>query len=362
MKKILIFYTSVGLGHKSIAENIGYYLEQAGHTVKLQDILQVQAGGLVSTSTSIHRFINTYLPFVWSFLYKSTIFTRLALPWRLKVAAKNYANTKMVIDGFGPDVIITTQTTASAVIAFLKQKGLYTGKFGIAFSDYHLHPFWLYSDADFYLANIQEQKTLMVRQGISPEKIFVCGMPLGPEKYRDANEVKKSLGIDPEDRLVLFGSGSLGTGFDSSLIQAVVQSRPGIHAVVVTGKNDEAYKTFTEIFRGMKVLVLGFHENMAELYQAADIFIGKPGGLSVAEAVRYNLPVLVSHMLPGQEELNFEYLEDKGFVMPEAINIESEIEEEIETHAFKNALVKNPSRALLFPGPGPIIEAINSIK
>lgn len=362
MKKILIFYTSVGLGHKSIAENIAYHLEQAGHTVKLQDILQVQAGGLVTTSTTIHRFINTYLPFVWSFLYKNTLFTKLGLPWRVRVAAKNYANTKMVIDGFGPDIIITTQTTASAVIAFLKQKGLYTGKFGIAFSDYHLHPFWLYDEADFYLANIQEQKTLMVRRGIPSEKIFVCGMSLGPEEYVDAHEVKKSLGIDPEDRLILFGSGSLGTGFDASLIEAVVKSRPGVHAVVVTGKNEESYKELTEMFKGMKVIVLGFYEHMSQLYQAADIFIGKPGGLSVAEAVRYNLPILVSHMLPGQEELNFEYLEDKGFVMPEAINIESEIEEEIETHAFKDALTHNPSRSLLFPGSGPIIEAINSIK
>ncbi len=54
MKKILIFYTSVGLGHKSIAENIGWYLEQpvspgasrggAGFEVKFADIGKVQEG------------------------------------------------------------------------------------------------------------------------------------------------------------------------------------------------------------------------------------------------------------------------------------------------------------------------------
>jgi hypothetical protein len=33
MKKILILYTSVGLGHKVIAENMGFYLVRGGYDV-----------------------------------------------------------------------------------------------------------------------------------------------------------------------------------------------------------------------------------------------------------------------------------------------------------------------------------------
>ena len=34
MKKILILYTSVGLGHKVIAENMGFYLSRGGYDVR----------------------------------------------------------------------------------------------------------------------------------------------------------------------------------------------------------------------------------------------------------------------------------------------------------------------------------------
>ena len=43
-KKILILYTSVGLGHKTLAENIGWQLQQEGMEVKLADIGKVQKG------------------------------------------------------------------------------------------------------------------------------------------------------------------------------------------------------------------------------------------------------------------------------------------------------------------------------
>ena len=41
MKKILILYNSIGWGHKSIAENIGFYLEREGFEVRLADILEL---------------------------------------------------------------------------------------------------------------------------------------------------------------------------------------------------------------------------------------------------------------------------------------------------------------------------------
>jgi hypothetical protein len=47
-KKILILYTAIGQGHKTIAENIGFYLEQAGYEVVLHDEHKIQTGFLVN--------------------------------------------------------------------------------------------------------------------------------------------------------------------------------------------------------------------------------------------------------------------------------------------------------------------------
>ena len=54
--------------------------------------------------------------------------------------------------------------------------------------------------------------------------------------------------------------------------------------------------------------VFGFYTPLSELYSIADIFLTKPGGLSVMESLQWNLPMIITSMLPGQEELNMQFL------------------------------------------------------
>ena len=81
-----------------------------------------------------------------------------------------------------------------------------------------MHPYWLYSQADFYLANIVEQKSEMIQRGIPADKIFVCGMTLKSKLAVDVNSIKQKLNIKPEEQVILVGSGSLGTGFKEQLL------------------------------------------------------------------------------------------------------------------------------------------------
>lgn len=357
-KKILIFHTSVGLGHKSIAENIGFFLSQAGYEVKISDIEKVQAGRLVNISRVVYYWMSVRLPFIWSFLYTSKWFTNFTLRFRTKVAGKNYLNAKMVIDAFEPDAVITTQTAASGIVAFLKQQGMYRGKFGISFSDYHLHRYWLYDEADFYLANIEEQKEEMVKLGIPADKIAVCGILMPPQKQVDTQTVKNKLGISPEEKVVLVGGGSLGVGLDQDVIKDL-SKQPNTKIIAVCGKNE---KLFLQLNGGSNnVIVLGYYSPMDELYAIADIFVSKPGGLSTAEALRWRLPVMVMQMLPGQEELNYEYLQDKGLIMPEPIIAAAEIKEQLVSGSFKKLLAQNPSLKLVEPKPEALIKAIQEL-
>src|ERR1700687_3196938 len=89
-KKILILYASIGLGHKSIAENIGFYLGQAGFEVELCDVQQVQAGMLASGGKKLYEWIVRRAPFIWNWLYNTSWFISLTLPYRTWVASFNY--------------------------------------------------------------------------------------------------------------------------------------------------------------------------------------------------------------------------------------------------------------------------------
>ena len=356
-KKILILYTSIGLGHKSIAENIGNVLTNGGAEVRLEDILVVQSGFLVRLSTKVHAFINLKLPFLWSFLYQSKLFIKLTLPYRTKIASRNCQNTKEIIREFNPDIIISTQTSASAIIAYLKETGFYEGLFGIAFSDFHLHEYWLYWQADFYLVNTEDQKREMLNLGISQEKIFVCGVTLLKGTTKSSEEIKVQMGILEEESVVLVGSGSLGTGISENLIFELSQI-PKTRILVLCGKNEESWKKLSKKFKDTNVSIFSYYSHVDELYKITKVFITKPGGLSVSEALYYRIPILITHMLPGQEELNYNYLQSEGLVMPEPLNISEEVQEEIETGSFRKVLETNPLLLELFPSPEVLIRSI----
>jgi len=358
MKKILILHTSVGLGHKSIAENIGYYLSQAGYEVRLEDIAKVQEGKFSKATIAVHQYINKRVPSVWAFIYKWGHYP--ILPFRVFIASFNHRQTKELLEKFRPDLVITVQTAASAVIAYLKQKGYYQNPWGIAFSDYHLHPYWLYEGADFYLANIEEQKQEMVRRGISGEKIFVCGMTIRQRVAVDSSVVKSKLGLLASDKVVLIGAGSLGIGFPEGVFDRL-KGNVAAAVVVVCGKNKEVYNEMQK-YAGPRFKVLGFYQPMEELYAIADVFVTKPGGLTVAEALQQRLPMLVTHWLPGQEELNCRYLSERRLIKlikPE--RVAESVRQELESGEMRASLEQNPNIPKIVSHGEEVVKAVRWI-
>jgi len=354
MKKILILYTSVGLGHKFIAQNIGWHLEQAGFEVKLADIGQVQKGSFQKNVVGIHQFINKHLSFIWDWLYDWGYY--VVLPFRVSIAGFNSRSAKKLIEDLKPDLIITTQTTASAVVAYLKKRGYYKGLFAVAFSDYHLHDFWLYKEADFYLANIEEQKRAMIVKGVAKEKIFVCGITLKPKIVVDAGVIKSKFGVNNGQRIILIGTGSMGIGFDMEDLRGLSEL-DNVKIIFACGKN-ELLKRELQSLGYPNIVPLSFYQPMDELYAVADIFVGKPGGLSTAEALRWHLPLVVSFTLPGQEKKNVEYLKKNSLIITREGKLSEFVRGELDGGRFKSKLRENPFIAVLTDQSGILVSEV----
>ena len=133
--------------------------------------------------------------------------------------------------------------------------------------------------------------------------------------------MKQKLSVQGKD-VVLMSSGSLGIGFSEKLMLSYAEELKKINSnyelVVVCGKNEEmrAHLAGEALEKQLPMTVLGFYEPMAELYSITKVFLTKPGGLTVAEALRDNVQMLITHFLPGQEELNYEYLTSRHLMHP----------------------------------------------
>lgn len=347
MKKVLIFYTSVGLGHKTIAENIGRDLLAFGYEVKLADAYKAQDGMLVSVGKKIHRFMNVSAPWLWRFFYTNKAFTNFGLKLRLRVAEKNSGQILEIIKNFNPDAVISTQTAPSAVLAYLKSKKIINCLFGIAFCDYHLHRFWLYKEADFYLANLPEQKNEMTKLGVSAEKIFLTGFGVKAKTEINAGELKKKFNIENDKKIILLSAGSLGIGLKESIIKEIIKNK-NWHLLLLCGGNEEAAVKFRKIFTEKNVTILDYYKPAEELYALADVFLTKPGGMSISEALSFGLPMIIVSALPGQEDWNLKYLLKERLVMKRSPNLTKQIEQELSTGKFKQSLKNNPSLLDIF--------------
>jgi processive 1,2-diacylglycerol beta-glucosyltransferase len=54
---------------------------------------------------------------------------------------------------------------------------------------------------------------------------------------------------------------------------------------------------------------------MHKWIQMADLFIGKPGGLTTAECLACGLPMIIVAPIPGQEDRNSDHLLEKGIAL-----------------------------------------------
>lgn len=319
MAKILIAYTAHTIGHKKIGENIAYWFRQAGHEVVMYDALQAEKQS-VGWFLSLHTLIYQHCGFIWKWLYDFGY--KPLLPFRKLAAKKHSAKFLSVLEVEKPNLVITTQTSPSAVMAYLRDAGKFTGKWLIAFSDYHFHPFWHYKGADGYLINIPEQVNDLIARGVNAQRIYIGGMWLPPKENIDAGNSRRNLAISNDAKVVLISAGSGGWADFSSVITAVNQTRDEMSSrgqklvsIVVCGNNAAKLSELQNMPETKGWKILGWQDNMAALYAISSVYITKPGGLSIAEALQWQLPCLVPFLLPGQENLNVNYLSGRGLMV-----------------------------------------------
>jgi processive 1,2-diacylglycerol beta-glucosyltransferase len=161
--------------------------------------------------------------------------------------------------------------------------------------------------------------------GVNPGRVFASGIPIDPAfgSFGDRAGLRREMGFSPERPVVLVCGGGLGLGGIEETVRALLERRSEIDVVVVCGRNPELRARLEPLQRApargaASCRVLGFTVRMAELMGAADLMIGKPGGLTTAEAAASGLPMVLLRPIPGQEERNAASLVDCGAAVLEA--------------------------------------------
>ncbi len=168
-----------------------------------------------------------------------------------------------------------------------------------------------------YFTGSDDGRLRLEALGVPPGKVAATGIPIDPVfgAMQDQAEARRELGLDPDRTTILVASGGWGMG----PIEKVVRSLQGMHSqaqvVVVCALNNRLKTAMDRVACAggpVKVVPIGWTTRMHTYMSAADLVIGKTGGLTISETLAKGLPFLIVQPIKGQEERNADYLLEEG--------------------------------------------------
>lgn len=216
---------------------------------------------------------------------------------------------------FDPDVVFCTHFLCARVLAEAVKRGTIRARLVVCVTDLHPHGVWLTQGADRYLVACASAADRVEALGLGKSKTRSVGIPVHPAFGSISRmEARTRLRIPQEKAVILFTGGGLGLGGIDDAVLAAVQANPHLHAIAVCGRDDALRAKLDDSLpkQGVSHHVLGFTQDMPTLMAAADVLVGKPGGLTTAEALASELPMVLLNPIPGQEEANARLLTAAG--------------------------------------------------
>jgi processive 1,2-diacylglycerol beta-glucosyltransferase len=308
-RKILIFTTGFGDGHNSAARNLrDAFGQMPGFDPEVHDpYVEVNPRASktlqVAYNISIQRVPVTWKAFFW--LYDKTPVFDWTLPTlgNLKAALGKLMREKQ------PAAVITTYPVYSYLLRELMDAGEAPRcpHYMVVTDSIVINRVWNLAPADWVLVANEPTREAMIQGGTPADKIVVLGFPVSP---RFEELARRPLAPGPPWKILYLPSASRRT------VSAVVRgltALPGVHLTVVTGRHKHLHAFLKRLDVPMGSFdLLGWTDRMPELLAESHLFIGKAGGAIVQETLAIARPMIISHVVAGQEEGNVTLLADIG--------------------------------------------------
>ncbi|MCL6633359.1 MAG: glycosyltransferase [Alicyclobacillus herbarius] len=316
--RVLLMSASFGDGHIQAANAVGEALRRRGATVKLVDYTEWLNPALRSFAKfSLIQGVQL-APALYEAFYRSMSRLDPDSSLQRRINRLGMAKFKRCLKAYAPDVVVSTFPTPNGVMAQLREQGFTSIPIVGVLTDYTAHGQWVQEHTDLYFVATETVGQELHALGVPMERIVVSGMPIR-SRFEQAGsrqsaarrrELRSAERLDPERPLVLLMGGGAGLVADVSDWIEVMQASD-LQFVVICGRNDKLYRRLHGL-HGERIRVLGYTTEVERWMAMADVVVTKPGGITVAEALAMELPMLLYHPIPGQEVCNGQYVVDLG--------------------------------------------------
>ena len=255
------------------------------------------------------------------------LYDRTDKPWermrqRLAVDRLNTRPMIKMLKRVQPDLCIATHFLPAEIIAWLRAKKKLQTHNVVVVTDYDVHAMWLCRTVNRYYVAIPEAAEYLAGIGVPREILRVTGIPVDPlfATTLDRTAARKHLGLDASAPVILIAAGGYGIGPVEQLVRDLLALEKPWQIVAIAGKSEEVKKKLDSIASAAgnasggsaRLVPVGFTKEMDQYMAAADLLVGKAGGLTTSEALSRALPMALIEPIPGQEERNADHLLEEG--------------------------------------------------
>jgi processive 1,2-diacylglycerol beta-glucosyltransferase len=300
--RILILTASMGEGHNTAARNIKNALAlESPHGIET-----LVVDPYTRTNPVVNRLIqrgyaaaiNNY-PRLWK-----SVFALLSSP---KVIEGMSPLLKQLIDAvhgllheFKPDLVASTYPVFGYVMEKIQtaepamRKPFYT----VITDSTMINQTWYRYPCDGAIVADDPTAQVLRRDGVDHSRIHTLGFPVGMEFDEFLPAPPPG---DGQWRVIFFPGGPHERAIQTLQMLAEIDN---LHTTVVTGRREDARSAIARAGLPRRGELLGWTDQMPSLMGSHHIFIGKAGGATVQEAIAAQIPFVVNHIVPGQEEGN----------------------------------------------------------
>ena len=309
--RILILTAAFGEGHNSAARNLALAFDRLGVESQVLDPCGAASPQITKFLCKLYRWVTTHAPRVWYRIYLSTDNMDFSRP-RFGMMRKPEKLLAEIIAAYQPTAIVSTYPLYPYFLdrilaSFPKKPTVYT----VITDSIEINASWKKAPTTAWLVTDAFTREALIRSGLPPEKVIETGFPVHPN-------FAEMTGVDRHDpvrpfRVLYFPTSKKPHIRRTS--RALLQASPDVQLTIVLGRNIRLlYRRAKELQREFpgRIRLLGWTKRVPELLNSHHLVVGKAGGATVHEAIAAQCPMLVHHLVPGQEEGNLRLLEKLG--------------------------------------------------
>ena len=320
--KVLILSVSAGAGHVRAAAAIekAFVQMRAARQVRHVDTLDYTNVVFRRLYSEAYLEMVNSAPEVLGWLYDY-----LDQPWqnerqRLVWDRLNTRPFIKLLEQYQPEITICTHFLPAEIISWLRAKERLYSPQAIVVTDMDIHAMWLCHHYERYFVALDETRAHMERLGIPAEKVIVSGIPIDPvfSQVKDKAEMRLKHGLKPDRTTIILSAGGFGSDSIENILSSLLELQHEAQVVAICGRNEELRERLISLVAcypnktRVEVKVVGYTTEIDEYMSAADLMLGKPGGLTTSEALAKGLVFVIVNPIPGQEERNADHLLEDG--------------------------------------------------